>query len=301
MGSWLEVSGVFCLCCCFVSWPRLNDAFWRHQNLQIVTYIKMRITLGNIIVIQQFVAQIFALRQFRFSESALDHRPDHNCRFQSTPLRRTHSAHTPISRGQEKKCHSKGEWRQGRNNKWEWKSKAVTKRQSQRVRFGQRRRHKIQRGSGEEPAELSGGILSIGTQCDSPLSLVSSGGWGWERDMGYCVPSPGSGAGNLPCISWRSRLLRLSGVGPPQTLPPQTTACLVFAVGVHLESYFCCRDERRGRKSEGRYAWFSCGVSCLLSYCCYASEAFCAHLAHTHNQNCVRLDTQRFEMMGLWF
>lgn len=34
--------------------------------------------------------------------------------------------------------------------------------------------------------------------------------------MGYSVPSPGSGAGNLPCISLRSWLLSASGVGPPQ-------------------------------------------------------------------------------------
>lgn len=60
---------------------------------QIVTYIKIKITLGNIIGIQQFVAQIIVLCHcaLQISESVPDNRPDHNCCFQSTPLRLTHT------------------------------------------------------------------------------------------------------------------------------------------------------------------------------------------------------------------
>lgn len=54
--------------------------------------------------------------------------------------------------------------------------------------------------------------------------------------MGYCVPIPDKYPGQETSPAF-------SGVGLPQTLPPQTpgletTACLLVAMGVDLESYF---------------------------------------------------------------
>lgn len=55
------------------------------------------------IAIQQFVAQIIVLCHcaLHISESVPDHRPDHNCSFQSSPLRLTHTHPHTQRTGQE--------------------------------------------------------------------------------------------------------------------------------------------------------------------------------------------------------
>lgn len=82
-----------------------------------------------------------------------------------------------------------------------------------------------------EPAKLSGGILSIGTQCDSPLCLSSSRGSEDGRGIWDTVfPAQDTGQETSPAFlggpgcSVRLVLAHLNLPPPPQTPDLETTA-----------------------------------------------------------------------------